>query len=405
MSKASSFGSLKNEARPQPKKKDTQPQVVEITSVIPETKRPYFANGRAFWNSLWIPSEDDADAMELADEPFLTRVFCPILDIFIAWGVLAAFFIPTGWGPSDRYMTMINPGIIHTLVIVTGYRTGKTLYGFRGALTGAFVSLGLTSTLLIPGIFPTLVYATLSVMVLRLIDICVDMTKIKSMLHPLLSETFIKTIFITVNVLLVLFAHMTGVDIMQWLVTGLGDITNELVVNSYTPLSALSIEPAKVLFANNALNVDTLIPLGMSDVATDGKSSAFMLESNFGPGLGMLLALMMVGPKCLRAGTVLAAILLFFGGIHEVYFPYVYINPLLILVLIVSSFSGQIVFEAASLGYTGPASPASVFQIGSVVAEGDGLMTWIGISISVIMSFILTFVLYRRMNCRKLLPW
>lgn len=405
MSKASSFGSLKNETRPQPKKKEVQPQVVEISSVIPEAKRPYFAGSRAFWNSLWVPSEDDTDAIELADQPFLTRVFCPILDIFIAWGVLAAFFIPTGWGPSERYMTMIEPGILQTLVVVTGYRAGKTLYGFRGALTGAFVSLGLTSTLEVPAIFPTLVYATLSVMVLRLMDMCVDMTNVGRMLHPMLSETLMKTLFITLNVLLVLFAHMTGVDIMNWLVTGFGNITKELVDNSYTPLSALSIEPAKILFANNAVNEDTLIPLGMKEVAANGKTSAFMLETNFGPGLGILLALLIVGPKCLRAGLVLATIVQFLGGIHEVYFPYVYMNPLLILPLILSGFFGQIVFEAASLGYTEPPSPGSIFSIGSVVAEGDGLMTAVGIGISVIVSFLVTVLLYRRMDCRKLLPF
>lgn len=404
MSKASSFGSLKNETRPHPKKRDGQPQVVEISNVIPKPKRPYFSGTRAFWNSLWVPSEDDTDAVDLADQPFLTRVFCPILDIFIAWGVLTAFFIPTGWGPSERYMTMIHPGIIHTLVVVTGYRAGKTLYGFRGALTGAFVSLGLTSTLQVPAIFPTLVYATLSVMVLRLIDICVEMTNIGERLHPRLYETLMKTLFITLNVLLVLFTHMTGVDIMEWLVTGFGDITKELVTNSYTPLSALSIEPAKILFANNAVNRDTLIPLGMTDLVTSGKTSAFMLETNFGPGIGMLLALLIVGPKCLRAGLILAVIVHFFGGIHEVYFPYVYMNPLLILPLILSGFSAQIVFEAASLGYTEPPSPGSVFAIGSVVAEGDGLMTAVGIGISVIVSFLVTVLLYRRMDCRRLLP-
>ena len=340
----------------------------------------------------------------MADQPFLTRVFCPVLDIFIAWAVLAAFFIPTGWGPNERYINMIEPGIRQTLVVVTGYRTGKTLYGFRGALTGAFVSIGLTSTLQVPAIFPTLVYATLSIMVLRLMDICIDMTQIGRMLYPILSEFVMKTLFVTLNVLLVLFAHMTGVDIMEWLVTGFGDITKELVTNSYTPLSALSIEPAKVLFANNAINRDTLIPLGDTELATAGKTSAFMLETNFGPGLGILLALFMVGPKCLRAGLVLAVIVQFLGGIHEVYFPYVYMNPFLILPLIISGFSAQIVFEAASLGYTKPPSTGSVFAIGSVVAEGDELLTAVGIGISVIVSFLVTVLLYRRMDCRRLLP-
>ncbi|MEZ5089394.1 MAG: hypothetical protein R2719_06495 [Micropruina sp.] len=48
------------------------------------------------------------------------------------------------------------------------------------------------------------------------------------------------------------------------------------------------IEPAKILFLNNAINHGILTPLGLAEAAESGKSILFLLEANPGPGLGLL---------------------------------------------------------------------------------------------------------------------
>src|SRR5690606_37957771 len=94
------------------------------------------------------------------------------------------------------------------------------------------------------------------------------------------------------------------------------------------------IEPAKVFFLNNAINHGVLTPLGVAEAAEEGKSVLFLLEANPGPGLGLLLAFTFFGVGAARATAPGAAIIQFFGGIHEIYFPYVLMKPLLLLAVI-----------------------------------------------------------------------
>ena len=136
--------------------------------------------------------------------------------------------------------------------------------------------------------------------------------------------------------------------------TGLGDAVEFLVDNNLLPLTSLFIEPAKVLFLNNAINHGVLTPLGIQEAAETGKSVLFLLEANPGPGLGLLLAYSVFGKGMARATAPGAAIIQFFGGIHEVYFPYVLMRPRLILATIAGGMTGifiNVLFDV------GPARP------------------------------------------------
>ena len=63
-----------------------------------------------------------------------------------------------------------------------------------------------------------------------------------------------------------------------------------LVHAGYLPLLSLINEPAKILFLNNAIDQGVYYPLGMQQASETGKSIFFMVASNPGPGLGLLLA-------------------------------------------------------------------------------------------------------------------
>src|SRR5699024_6653902 len=130
----------------------------------------------------------------------------------------------------------------------------------------------------------------------------------------------------------------------------------------------LLIEPAKVFFLNNAINHGVLTPLGISEAAVDGKSVLFLLEANPGPGVGILLAFTIFGRGAARASAPGAAIIQFFGGIHEIYFPYVLMKPLLILAAIGGGMAGVAVNVLFDTGLQSPAATGSIVAI-FVVAD------------------------------------
>ena len=78
-----------------------------------------------------------------------------------------------------------------------------------------------------------------------------------------------------------------------------------------------------MLFLNNAINHGVFTPLGIEQATETGKSILFLIEAeNPGPGVGLLLAFTFFGVGAAKASAPGAAIIQFFGGIHEIYFPY-----------------------------------------------------------------------------------
>ena len=118
--------------------------------------------------------------------------------------------------------------------------------------------------------------------------------------------------------------------ILRGVMTGLGNGVEWLVDHHMLPFTAVIIEPAKVLFLNNAINHGVLTPLGLDQAKQAGHSALFLLEANPGPGAGLLLAFMLFGRGVAKATAPGALIIQFFGGIHEVYFPYVLAKPRLV---------------------------------------------------------------------------
>ncbi len=159
---------------------------------------------------------------------------------------------------------------------------------------------------------------------------------------------------------------------MEHLTEWLGNGVDKLVDNNVLPLASVIIEPAKVLFLNNAINHGVLTPLGAAEAADKGKSVLFMLESNPGPGLGLLLAYWFFGPKSLRPSAPAAIIIHFFGGIHEIYFPYVLMKPKMILATIAGGAAGIATFQLTNAGLVASPSPGSIFAYLAQTPKGFG---------------------------------
>ncbi|HGJ3713555.1 TPA: PTS transporter subunit EIIC [Streptococcus pneumoniae] len=165
----------------------------------------------------------------------------------------------------------------------------------------------------------------------------------------------------------------------------------EAIVNArLLPMANIIIEPAKVLFLNNALNHGIFTPLGVEQVAQAGKSILFLLEANPGPGLGILLAYAVFGKGSAKSSSWGAMVIHFFGGIHEIYFPYVMMKPTLFLAAMAGGISGTFTFQLLDAGLKSPASPGSIIAIMATAPKGvwPHLNVLLGVLVAAVVSFL-----------------
>jgi PTS system mannitol-specific IIC component len=300
---------------------------------------------------------------------FLSGMIMPNIGAFVAWGLITALFIESGWIPVDKLggfgefgepgLTgggLVGPMITYLLPILIGYTGGRMVHGQRGAVIGAIVTAGVIVGASVPMFLGAMLVGPGAAWVLKQFDKLIH-GKVKSGFEMLVDNFSIGIIGAGLAVL----GRLIIGPVVSWLVDRAGDGVDVLVSNNQLPHVSIIVEPAKVLFLNNAINHGVFTPLGSQDVIDHGKSILFMIESNPGPGLGMLLAFMLVGPKMYRASIPGVAIIHFLGGIHEVYFPYVLMKPKLIIAMILGGMSGVLTGTILNNGLTGPPSPGSIF--------------------------------------------
>ncbi len=177
---------------------------------------------------------------------------------------------------------------------------------------------------------------------------------------------------------------------------------NVLITNSLLPLVAVFVEPAKVLFLNNAINHGIFTPIGSSQASEFGKSIMYMLEANPGPGLGVLLAYCFFSKdKTAKQSAPGAVIIHFLGGIHEIYFPYVLMNPLVIIAPIVGNMCSIAFFMITDCGLKAPSSPGSIIAFLSMTPKDKMFFTVIGILIASVVSFLIASPIIRFTDGKK----
>jgi mannitol PTS system EIICBA or EIICB component len=329
---------------------------------------------------------------------YLSGMVMPNIGAFIAFGLITALFIPDGWTPNADLAEMVGPMIVVLIPTLIAYTGGKMVHGQRGAVIGAVAAFGTvvaaadpvgladgTTVLPFGGqvmILGAFVLGPLAAYLLKLFDDLVA-GKVKAGFEMLIDNFSIGIL----GGALAIFGYKVIEPIVGWITDRLGDGVESLVSNSLLPVASVIIEPAKVLFLNNAINHGVLTPLGAAEVQEQGKSILFMLEANPGPGAGLLLAYLFFGPRSLRPTVPAALIIHFFGGIHEVYFPYVLMKPKLVLAAIAGGASGIAIFQAFGVGLTGPAAPGSFIAFMGVTAKGDYPGVILGIAVSAAVAF------------------
>jgi PTS system mannitol-specific IIC component len=297
---------------------------------------------------------------------YLAGMIMPNIAAFIAWGLITALFIPTGWWPNEQLAALVGPIILTLLPVLIGYTGGRLVHGQRGAVIGAVATMGVVVGTDIPMFLGAMIIGPLAAYVLKQFD-----GLIAGRVRPgfeMLVDNFSSGIL---GVLMAILGFLAIGPVVKALADAAGQGVDVLVNNGLLPLVSIIVEPAKVLFLNNAINHGVLGPLGVAQALDHGKSILFMIETNPGPGLGILLAYFLFGPRSLRPSTPGAIIIHFFGGIHEIYFPYVLMNPRLILAAIVGGASGVFTAVITGAGLVATPSPGSIFAYMAVTPR-DG---------------------------------
>ena len=313
---------------------------------------------------------------------FLSAMVMPNIGAFIAWGFITALFIPAGWLPNETLGAMVGPMAKWLLPLLIGFTGGEVIYQHRGGVVGAIATAGIIVATDIPMFMGAMIMGPLGGVCIKKFDEAVQ-DSIPGGFEMLVNNF---SAGIVGGVLACLAVVIVG-PIVESVTGGLGSAVGAIVSAGLLPLVSILVEPAKILFLNNAINHGVFTPLGMQQVQEVGKSVFFMIESNPGPGTGVLLAYTLFGVGSAKGSAPGALIIHFFGGIHEIYFPYVLMKPTLILAVIAGGISGVFTLTMLNGGLVAPAAPGSFIAIMAMTAPGAYIPNIAAVLVAAAVSF------------------
>lgn len=320
----------------------------------------------------------------------LSSMVMPNIGAFIAWGLITALFIETGWMPNASLANLVGPMSTYLLPLLIAYTGGNMIAGVRGGVMGSIATMGIIVATDVPMFLGAMILGPLAGWIIKKFD------QLMEGHMPAGFEMLINNFSIgIIGAILTVIAYYGFAPLVTGLTNAMAAGVQFFVDHSLLPLASVFIEPAKVLFLNNAINHGILSPMGIEQVKEAGKSIFFLMEANPGPGLGMLLAYCIVGKGTAKSTAPGAIIIHFFGGIHEIFFPYVLMNPALLLATIAGGASGIFTFNLFKVGLVAPASPGSIIAILGMTPKGSYLGILAGVLVATIVSFVISVPLIK----------
>lgn len=324
---------------------------------------------------------------------FLSGMVMPNIGAFIAWGLITALFIETGWCPNEKLAQFVTPMSTVLLPLLIAYTGGSAVAGQRGGVIGAIATMGVIVGSDIPMFIGAMIVGPLAAWIIKKFDKAVE-SHIKAGFEMLVNN-------FSLGIIGAILACLAMYGVAP-LVTGMNSVmragVDVFVSHGLLPLASIFIEPAKVLFLNNAINHGILSPMGIQQVEETGKSIFFLLEANPGPGLGILLAYCIAGKGNAKSSAPGAVIIHFLGGIHEIYFPYILMNPLLLISVIAGGASGIFCFNLFNVGLTAPASPGSIIAIMMMAEKHSYFGLIVGVAVAALVSFAISVPILKFMG-------
>ena len=327
----------------------------------------------------------------------LSAMIMPNIGAFIAWGLITAIFIPAGWLPNEELAKLVAPMLRYLLPLLIAYTSGSNVAGTRGGIMGTVATIGVIEGSDVPMFLGARVMGPLAGLLIKWFD-TFSRDRVKPGFEMLVNNFSIGILGMVCAIIGFLIIGPIMLGLTSLLNAGVAFVLDKGVL----PLVAIFIEPAKVLFLNNAINHGILTPLGIEQARELGSSLLFLLEANPGPGLGILLAYMLRGEAIARKTAPASAVILLFGGIHEIYFPYVLMRPALIVAAIAGSASAMAYYQVTGFGLVSAASPGSIVTIAAMSPRGMTLQVLLGIVIAAAVSFLVAFFLVKGKGVQSL---
>ena len=322
---------------------------------------------------------------------FISSMIIPNIGAFIAWGFITAIFTPTGWFPNEKIILLVEPLTQYLLPLLVGITGGKVTGGPRGGVVAAISTIGVIASTSIPMVLGAMVMGPLSGYIIKKFD------KIIKDKVPAGFEMLVNNFSLAIIGMILAIVGLFVIGPSMTIIVGVMNIGVSFIVkNGLLPLLAVFIEPIKVLFLNNAINHGIIDVIALDQVNEYGKSILYLLEANPGPGLGVILSYFIYSKGIMKQSAPSAAIIQFFGGIHEIYFPYILINPSLLLAAIIGSIVSIITFLSFNSGLIATASPGSIFSIMMLSHKSDILTNLLGVCVGAIVSFFISAFLLKR---------
>lgn len=321
---------------------------------------------------------------------YLAAMVLPNIGAILAWGLLTSFVIPTGWTPNEQIAKFVGPGIQYMIPLLIGYTGGKLVYGHRGGVLGVIATMGvIVGANGTPMFLGAMIAGPIGGYLIKKFDEAFE-ERIPSGFEMLVNNFSIGI----AGVILAIIGILAVGPILDWGSRNLGDLVKRIIDAGLLPFADIPIELGKILFLNNAINHGVLVPLGVAEVAANGRAVQFMLESNPGPGLGLLLSFWFMGKGIAKQSAPGAIVIHFFGGIHEIYFPYVLSHPIMLVAMWAGGISADFVFVATKAGLSAPPSPGSIFAYLAVTPPGQHLGVFLGVATGAVATFLVgSFIL------------
>lgn len=321
---------------------------------------------------------------------FLSGMVMPNIGAFIAWGILTALFIPTGWLPNEYLAKASGPMVQWLIPLLIAYSGGRAVYGHRGGVVGAIATAGIIAGADIPMFLGSMIMGPFGGYCIKKFDDAFESHIPEG--FEMLVNNFSAGIL---GAILAVLAYVIVGPVVLSLNEVLRAAVEFLVNINLIPLVSIIVEPAKILFLNNAINHGIFTPIGVQESQTLGKSLFFLIEANPGPGLGMLLAFCMFGKGSAKGSAPGAAIIHFLGGIHEIYFPYILMKPLLLLAVIPAGMCGVFTLHLLDGGLIAPASPGSIFAVLAMTPKGAYFANISAVVAATVVSFIISSIVLK----------
>lgn len=308
----------------------------------------------------------------------------PNIGAFIAWGLITALFIPGGWWPNESLAKLVSPMLKYLLPTLMAFTAGKNVGGYRGGVAGAVAAMGVIIGTETPMFLGAMIMGPIAGWCVKRFDKLVE-GKIRAGFEMLVDNFSLGII----AMLLAITGYLLIGNVVDYLTMLLSSGVDWMLAHKMNPLLAVLVDPAKVLFLNNAVNHGIMTPLGIQQAAEMGQSMLFLVDPNPGPGLGILLACWAFGKGMTRDSAPGAVVIQLFGGIHEIYFPYVLARPILLLAVMTGNICSLLFFTLTGFGLVAPASPGSIISIILMSPKGRLFIGILGVMIGTAISFLL----------------